>query len=70
MKHASLNMIALFGISMCCGSGIHGLTVTRASMVKPRTAIGSTSGVFSWWFERLLVGFQKEYFSCHMVDIE
>ena len=32
--------------------------------------IWSPSGVFSWWFERLLVGSQREYFGCHMVEIE
>ena len=25
---------------------------------------------FFWWFQRLLVGSQKEYFGWHMVDIE
>ena len=32
--------------------------------------IWNPSCVFSWWFEGLLVGSQKEYFGCHMVDIE
>ena len=33
MNHASLNTSALFGICICCGSSIYGLTVTRSSMV-------------------------------------
>ena len=32
--------------------------------------IWSPYGVFSWWFERLLVGSQKDYFGWHMVEIE
>ena len=59
-------------ICMCCGSSIYGLTVTRDSMVIPWAAIveiWSPSGVFSWWFEGLLVGSQKEYFGWHMVYI-
>ena len=87
MNHDSLNTSALFGICICCGSIIYGLTVTRASMVIPSAEINriecpcihcrvtifeiwSPSGVFSWWFERLLLGYQQEYFGWHMVDIE
>ena len=48
MNHSSLNTSAIFGICMCCGSSIYGLTVTRASMVIPRAAIESgPSGMFS-----------------------
>ena len=32
--------------------------------------VWSLSGVFSWWFEHLLVGYQKEYFGWHMMHIE
>ena len=39
MNHSSLNTSALFGICMCCGSSIYGLTVTTDSMAIPRAAI-------------------------------
>ena len=84
MKHFSINTSDLFGIFMCCGYIIYGITVTRASMVITQAVIvrpcvhgraeilevWSPYGVFSWWFERLLVGYQKEYFVWHMVEIE
>ena len=40
MNHASLNTNAIFGIYRCCGSSIYGLTITRASMMIPWSAIG------------------------------
>ena len=89
MNNSSINNSALFGIFMCCGSSIYGLTLTRASMVIPWEVIEhlggierlciycgaaifniwSPSGVFSWWFESLLVGSQNEYFGWNMVEI-
>ena len=39
MNHTSLNTSDLFGIYMCCGSSIYGLTVTTASMAIPMAAI-------------------------------
>ena len=71
MNHSSLNISALFGICMCFGSIFYGITVTRASMVITQAVIvrpcvhgraeilevWSPYGVFSWWFERLLVGY-------------
>ena len=74
MNIDSLNNSALFGICMCCGSSIYGLTVTRYIMVILQAGINrgverpcihggadileiwSPYGVFSWWFERLVVG--------------
>ena len=40
MNHASLNTSALFGICVCCGSSIYGLTLTTYSVEIPRSAIG------------------------------
>ena len=75
MNHSSLNNSALFGILMCCVSSIYGITVTRAITVISHSEIKylyvhcgaatldiwSPYGVFSWWFEHLLVRSQKEY---------
>ena len=66
MNHASFNTSSLLGTCSCCGSSIYGLTVTTASTEIPRGeidifAIWGPSGVFSWWVDIILVGFQKEY---------
>ena len=45
MNHASINTSALFGICMCSGSSIYGLTVTIASMVILQAAIGDLESI-------------------------
>ena len=72
MNHVSLNTSALFGICMCCGSTIYGLTVTSASTAIPRPAIIDLESIwsFSWCIERLMVGSQKEYLGWYMLEIE
>ena len=67
-NHTSINTSDLFGIFMCCGYIIYGITVTRASTMIPREAIRHRIELFGvhlacfigglsiyWWGLRMII---------------